>query len=183
VLLFDDLDAIAPSRGGDLSGGAVDRLVGQFLSELDSLAELSEVIVLGATNRPDLLDPALQSPGRFPFVLEFELPDESARAEVLAVHTARMPLAGDVDLHEIARQSEGFSGSDLAALCQRAALEEIRALIETERNGGPAATQLFVTAQRFASALSDIRKQLASRAAGAQLRATGISPILGRAAG
>jgi transitional endoplasmic reticulum ATPase len=153
ILFFDELDAIAPARGRDLSGGAVDRLVGQLLSELDSLAELSEVIVLGATIRPDLLDPALLSPGRFPFVLEFPLPDEAARAEVLAVHTAKMPLGPDVDLDDLARQTPEFSGSDLAALCQRAALDEIRALVRAELSGAPPATVLSVGAHRFTTAI------------------------------
>jgi transitional endoplasmic reticulum ATPase len=163
ILFFDDLDAIAPSRGGDLSGGSMDRLVGQLLSELDSLEALSEVIVLGATNRPDLLDPALLSPGRFPYVLELALPDAAARAEILAVHSAAMPLAEDVDLAELARQADGFSGSDLAALCQRAALAEIRAAIEAERSGAAPTAQLRISRQHCNVALAEIRNQLAAR--------------------
>jgi transitional endoplasmic reticulum ATPase len=165
ILFFDGLDAIAPARGGDLGGGALDRLVGQLLAELDRLDELSEVIVLGATNRPDLLDPALLSPGRFPFVLDFPQPNETARAEILAIHTNRMPLADDVDLVAIARDSEGFVGSDLAALCQRAALDEIRAAIESER-GGPPVSDLRINGSRFVTALSEVRKQVAGRTNG-----------------
>jgi transitional endoplasmic reticulum ATPase len=165
ILFFDGLDAIAPARGGDLGGGALDRLVGQLLAELDRLDELSEVIVLGATNRPDLLDSALLSPGRFPFVLDLQLPNETARAEILAIHTNRMPLADDVDLVAIARDSEGFVGSDLAALCQRAALDEIRATIESER-GGPRVAHLRISGGRFDAALSEVRKQVAGRTIG-----------------
>jgi transitional endoplasmic reticulum ATPase len=165
ILFFDGLDAIAPARGGDLGGGALDRLVGQLLAELDRLDELSEVIVLGATNRPDLLDPALLSPGRFPFVLDFPQPNETARAEILAIHTNRMPLADDVDLVAIARDSEGFVGSDLAALCQRAALDEIRAAIESERSGPPV-SDLRINGSRFVTALSEVRKQVAARTNG-----------------
>ena len=166
ILFFDGLDAIAPARGGDLGGGALDRLVGQLLAELDRLGELSEVIVLGATNRPDLLDPALLSPGRFPFVLDFPLPDETARAEILTIHTTQMPLADDVDLVAIARDSEGFVGSDLAAICQRAALDEIRAAIESERSGGPPVTDLHISGGRFDAALSEVRKQVVGRTNG-----------------
>jgi transitional endoplasmic reticulum ATPase len=162
ILFFDDLDAIAPARGADLGGGSMDRLVGQFLNELDGLDELSEVIVLGATNRPDLLDPALLSPGRFPYVLELALPDAAARAEILAVHAAKMPLAEDVDLADVARRAEGFSGSDLAALCQRAAVAEIRAALEAERTGGPVA-ELRIARLRFAAALEEIGKQITAR--------------------
>ncbi|MBI4493878.1 MAG: CDC48 family AAA ATPase, partial [Chloroflexi bacterium] len=128
LLFFDEIDALAPVRGGMQTGGATDRIIGQFLGELDSLDELSEVVVLAATNRLDLVDPALLSPGRFGYVLEFPLPTLPERREILGIHAGRMPLAEDVDLDELARGTEGFSGSDLAALCQRAAMEAIRAL-------------------------------------------------------
>lgn len=164
VLFFDDLDAIAPSRGGDLAGGSLDRLVGQLLSELDSLDALSEVIVLGATNRPDLLDPALLSPGRFPYLVELPAPDEQARAEILAVHTTKMPLANDVNLVDLARRAEGFSGSDLAGLCQRAALAEIRAAIATERAGGGGASELCISREQLDRALAELQAQLAAHA-------------------
>jgi transitional endoplasmic reticulum ATPase len=163
VLFFDELDALAPARGRDLSGGSLDRLVGQLLSELDGLDELSEVIVLGASSRPDLLDPALLSPGRFPLVLELPMPDEAARTEILRVQTAPMPLGEDVDLTELARLSDGFSGSDLAALSQRAALTEIRAVIETQRRGDPQVDPLSIGHQRFLAALADLQSQLAAR--------------------
>jgi transitional endoplasmic reticulum ATPase len=167
ILFFDGLDAIAPARGGDVSGGALDRLVGQFLSELDNLDELSEVVVLGATNRPDLLDPALLSPGRFPIVLDFPLPDEAARAEILAVHTDRMPLAEDVDLADLARQTEGLSGSDLAALCQRAALEEIRAIIRAEEATAATHAELRISRERFEAALGQLGQLAANRSGSA----------------
>ncbi|MCC7106523.1 MAG: CDC48 family AAA ATPase [Chloroflexi bacterium] len=167
VLFFDELDAIAPSRGGDSSGGAMDRIVGQFLGELDRLDELSEVIVLGATNRPDLLDPALLAPSRFGFVLELPQPDEAARLEILQIHTRKMPLADDVDLVQLAKDTDDFSGSDLAALCQRAAMLAIRAAVETGGEG-PAEqareTPLQISRERFDQALPEARKAVASRA-------------------
>ena len=125
------------------------------------LDDLSEVIVLGATNRPDLLDPALLSPGRFPFVLEFPLPAEAARLQILAVHTARMPLADDVDLADLARQSDGLAGSDLAALCQRAALGEIREVVQAERRGAERTSRLRISRRQFDQAMTQIRVQAA----------------------
>jgi transitional endoplasmic reticulum ATPase len=163
ILFCDGLDAIAPARGGDRDSAAFDRLVGQFLSELDNLDELSEVIVLGATNRPDLLDPALLSPARFPFVLEFPLPDEVARREILQVHTRALPLAEDVELSDLARRADGLTGADLAALCQRAALEEIRTIIQAEKNGLPAPVELSISRLRFEAALEGARDRVVSR--------------------
>jgi transitional endoplasmic reticulum ATPase len=178
ILLLDDLDSLAPNRGGDLTGGALDRLVGQLMSELDALDELTEVLVIGSSNRPDLLDQALISPSRFPITMEFPLPDEATRAEVLRVHTAKMPLADDVDLVELARQTEEFSGSDLAALCQRAALEEIRAMIGRDADGAaeagaePEGKILSIAQTHFDAVLPEVRRQVSgrSRASGGLLR-------------
>ncbi len=171
LLFFDEIDAIAPVRGGDLAGGAVDRLVSQLLSELDNLDELSEVVVLAATNRLDLLDPALLSPRRFGLVLEFPMPDHAARAEIFRIHTARMPLAGDVDLEQLAAQTEGFSGADLAAACQRAAMQEIRMLIDAERRDGATAREpVRIAGARFEEAVVDVRQRLISSSGSSVVR-------------
>ncbi len=183
LLFFDEIDAIAPLRGGDQAGAAVDRIVSQFLSELDNLDELSEVVVLGATNRLDLLDPALLSPRRFAFVLEFPLPDEAARREVLTAQTRRMPLGPDVDLHHLSSATDGFSGADLAAVCQRAAMQEIRAAIEAERRDGslpPGGLQIGRV--RFEEALAEVRKGLLSRPGPSLVRLPRGVPLLGRPA-
>ena len=129
LLLFDELDAIVPRRGGGVYTGNTDRIVNQFLSEMDNFDEFTEVMVLGATNRLDLVDPALLSPGRFGLVLDFPLPDESEREQIFRVHTKRLPLAPDVDFAELARRSEGLSGADITAVCRQAALEQIRMFI------------------------------------------------------
>jgi transitional endoplasmic reticulum ATPase len=181
LLFFDEIDAIAPLRGGDLAGGAVDRLVSQFLGELDGLDELSEVVVLAATNRLDLLDPALLSPRRFGLVLELPMPDEAARREILAVHTARMPLAADVDLDQLAAQSAGLSGADLAAVCQRAAMQEIRLLIEAERGGDdPTHSKLRIGRARFDEAMAEIRQRLMSRSGPGVVPLSRGVPLAGR---
>jgi transitional endoplasmic reticulum ATPase len=163
LLFFDDLDAIAPVRGGDQAGGAVDRIVSQLLNELDNLDEHSEVVVLGATNRPDLVDPALLSPRRFGFVIELPLPDEAARRAILAAQTRRMPLAEDVDLAAVAAETDGFSGADLAAICQRAAMGEIRRVIAEEKSGGARADSLTIGPDAFREALAHVRDSIAAR--------------------
>ncbi|MDA8218949.1 MAG: CDC48 family AAA ATPase [Dehalococcoidales bacterium] len=128
LLFFDGLDSLAPVRRNS-DTGASERLVGQFLSELDNLSVLDEVVLLGATNRIDLVDPALLRPGRFDFVIDTPLPDVEARREIFRVHTRRMPLAPDVRLQELADHSEGLSGADIEAVCQRAAIQRMREFI------------------------------------------------------
>jgi transitional endoplasmic reticulum ATPase len=135
LLLFDELDAIVPRRGGGAYTGNTDRIVNQFLSEMDAFDEFTEVMVLGATNRLDLVDPALLNPGRFGLILEFPLPDEAARAQIFRVHTRHMPLAPDIDFSALAGKSAGLSGADIAAVCRQAALEQIRLLIGAKGHG------------------------------------------------
>jgi transitional endoplasmic reticulum ATPase len=125
--------------------------VGQFLSELDSLTALDGVVVLGATNRIDLVDPALLRPGRFDIVLEIPLPDERARHEIFRVHLLRTPLASSVDLAELAKGSEGLTGADIEAVCQQAAIQQIRRFIAEHGNGVrvQAETESFTVEQQF----------------------------------
>lgn len=125
LVFFDELDALAPPRGSDTAQVA-ERLVGQLLTELDGIEELRGVLVVAATNRLDRIDPALLRPGRFELIVELPLPDEQARAAILAVHTRRMPLAPDVDLSALAAATPGASGADLAGLCRRAAMAAVR---------------------------------------------------------
>lgn len=134
ILFFDGLDTLAPLRRVTESG-ANERLVGQFLSELDNLTLLDEVVVLGATNRIDLVDPALLRPGRFDFVLEFPPPGLADRREIFQIHTRKMPLAPDVDLEELASRSEGLTGADIEAVCQRAAIQQMRSFIGLQEEG------------------------------------------------
>jgi len=106
--------------------GVTDRIVNQLLTELDGIAKLEGVVVIGATNRPDIIDPALLRPGRFDRIIYVPPPDREARLEILKVHTRNMPLAEDVNLEEIAEITEGYTGADLAALCREAAIEALR---------------------------------------------------------
>jgi transitional endoplasmic reticulum ATPase len=126
VVFFDEIDSIVPRRGYRYDSGVTDRIVNQLLTEMDGLEKLEGVVVIGATNRPDILDPALLRPGRFDRLVYVPPPDKAARLEILKVHTRRMPLAEDVDLERIAETTEGYTGADLAALCREAAILALR---------------------------------------------------------
>ncbi|HIP89316.1 MAG TPA: AAA family ATPase [Thermococcus paralvinellae] len=125
VVFIDEIDAIAPRRGTDVNR-VTDRLINQLLTEMDGIEENSGVVVIAATNRPDILDPALLRPGRFDRLILVPAPDERARYEIFKVHTRRMPLAEDVDLKELARRTEGYTGADIAAVCREAAMNAMR---------------------------------------------------------
>ncbi|HEU4386030.1 MAG TPA: AAA family ATPase [Anaeromyxobacteraceae bacterium] len=127
VLFFDDIEALAPARSAQEGGSLAPRLVAQLFRELDQLHGSLGVLVLGATNRVDLLEPALLRPGRFDYALELPLPDARDRREILALHAAGLPLADDVDLDEVAERTEGFSGADLELVCKRAAILALEA--------------------------------------------------------
>jgi transitional endoplasmic reticulum ATPase len=136
VIFIDEIDAIAPMRGTDVNR-VTDRLINQLLTEMDGLEENSGVVIIAATNRPDILDPALLRPGRFDRLILVPAPDEKARLEILKVHTRRMPLAEDVNLEEIARKTEGYTGADLAAVVREAAMAAMRrALKEGVKRAG-----------------------------------------------
>jgi transitional endoplasmic reticulum ATPase len=131
VIFIDEIDALAPARGGGLGEPAVtERVVNTLLAEMDGLEELQGVVVVGATNRPTLLDPALLRPGRFDELVYVPVPDEAGRRKILGVQTARMPLADDVDLDALARRTERYSGADLENLIRKAGLTALREDLE-----------------------------------------------------
>ena len=127
VIFFDEIDAIAPARGiGYDTSGVTYRIVNQLLAEMDGIQPLSNVIVIAATNRPDILDPALLRPGRFDRLIYVPPPDKRARLEILRIHTRNMPLADNVDLEHLATITEGYTGADLEAVCREAAMIALR---------------------------------------------------------
>jgi len=133
ILFIDEIDAIAPRRGGKSSDSGVgDRVVNQLLTELDGIESLEGVTVIAATNRPDMIDPAITRPGRIDRSVEVEVPGEEARRKILEVHTRDMPLAEDVDLDKLAVQTENFVGSDMESLCREEAKVSLRKDIEDE---------------------------------------------------
>ncbi len=134
VIFIDEIDAIAPMRGIGIGDSMVtERVVSQLLTEIDGLEKLEGVVVIGATNRPDILDPALLRPGRFDRIVYVPPPDKKARYEILKIHTRRMPLAEDVKLEELADITEGFSGSDLEVLVREAGLLALREDINAKK--------------------------------------------------
>ncbi|MGJ3649354.1 CDC48 family AAA ATPase [Sphingomonas sp. GlSt437] len=127
VIFIDELDSLVPARGGGLGEPQVtERVVNTILAEMDGLEELQSVVVIGATNRPNLIDPALLRPGRFDELVYVAVPDEAGRERILAIQTAKMPLAADVDLRDLASRTERFSGADLEDLVRRAGLNALR---------------------------------------------------------
>jgi transitional endoplasmic reticulum ATPase len=138
IIFFDELDALMPARGGALSDTPVtDRVLSQFLAELDGIEELKGVLVLGATNRLDRLDPAVLRPGRFDEVVEIPLPEEAERREIFEVHLRGKPVARNVKISELAARSEGLSGAQIASVCNLAALRAVRRAVA--RAGGSGA--------------------------------------------
>ncbi len=125
IVFVDEIDAIAPKRGLQNSSGVTERIVNQLLTSVDGLESMERVVVLAATNRPDILDEALLRTGRFDRLIYVPPPDAKARLAVLKVHTARMPLEG-VSLEELAARTDGFVGSDLASVCREAGVEALR---------------------------------------------------------
>ena len=134
ILFIDEIDAIAPRRGGRSSDSGVgDRVVNQLLTELDGIESLEGVTVIAATNRPDMIDPAIMRPGRVDRNVEVEIPDEEGRKKIFEVHTRDMPVSDDdVDLGELAEKTEGFVGSDIESVCREAGMNALRNDIDTE---------------------------------------------------
>lgn len=134
IVFFDEIDAIAPMRGsGAGEPRVVERMVNTLLSEMDGLEELRGVVVIGATNRPDLIDAALLRPGRFDEVVLVPPPDEKARLDILKVHVKDMALGDDVDLRELAKKTDGYSGADIEALCRKAGMIALHEDIKIEK--------------------------------------------------
>ncbi len=129
VLFFDEIDSLTPTRGGGEGNKVLERVVSQLLVELDGTEELHGVVVIGATNRPDIIDPALLRSGRFEVQMELPEPDQGARKEIFRVHTRNKPVADDVGLSELAEETAGLVGADIESICQNASFNAIRRVI------------------------------------------------------
>lgn len=128
IIFIDEIDAIAPKRE-EAFGDVEKRVVAQLLSLMDGMSDRGNVIVLGATNRPESIDPALRRPGRFDREIEIGVPNAQGRFEILGIHTRGMPLAQDIDLQELALELNGYTGADIKALCREAAMKALRRYI------------------------------------------------------
>ncbi len=150
IVFFDELDAIAPRRGVHADAGVTDRIVNQILTEMDGIQSLKGVVVIGATNRPDILDPALLRPGRFDRVIYVPPPDARGRYQIFQIHTREMPLADDVDLRKLAEMTEGYTGADIEAVCREAALTAAREDLNVEK----------VSMRHFLSAIEKVKPSI-----------------------
>jgi transitional endoplasmic reticulum ATPase len=162
VIFFDELDAIAPRRRGGSEGDAhvTERVISQMLTELDGLEDLKGVVVIGATNRPDIIDEALLRPGRFDRILEVPAPDKEARKHIFQIHTKKKPLESDVNLDKLVEMTEGMTGADIASLVNAAAMSAIKEHV-TQKSG----SKLRISMRHIETALNKIKKKSGNRIA------------------
>jgi len=160
IIFFDEIDALIPVRSAGSSDSHVaERVLSQFLSELDGIEELKGVLVLGATNRPDMIDPAMLRPGRFDEEVETPIPDEKARKEIFEIHLRNKPCSQKINSNDLASRTEGFSGADIAGVCHKAAFKALRRVVEA---GGGEETQgkinLQITREDLLSTIEEVQQ-------------------------
>ena len=161
IIFFDELDAIAPTRGRSMGDSHVtERVISQLLTELDGLEILTNVVVIAATNRPDIIDPALLRPGRFDRILYISPPDRESRLQIIKIHTKKKPLSQDINITELADNTEGYTGADIASLSSAAVILSLREHLskypdskEAEKNKA----DLKITMKHFEEAMKKIR--------------------------
>merc|ERR1711871_829098 len=181
VLFFDELDSIASARGGNSGdgGGAGDRVINQMLTEMDGINSKKSVFIIGVTNRPDIIDPAIIRPGRLDQLVYIPLSDEASRANILSASLRKSPIAPDVDLGFLAKHTNGFSGADLTEICQRSVKFAIRESIEKEIQRGEERAQMaaegmdadedeepcvpYITRAHFEEAMKYARRSVADK--------------------
>ena len=161
IIFFDEIDAIAPKRGGDFGDSHVtERLISQLLTELDGLEILTNVLVIGATNRPDIVDPALLRPGRFDRLLYVPPPDRDSRVQILKIHIKKKPLDEAVDIEKLADQTDGYTGADIASLSSAAVMLALREHISKYKDPKEAEKhkdELKIQMKHFEDAMKKIR--------------------------
>ncbi len=146
VIFFDELDSLAPKRGMASDSHSTERVVNQLLTEMDGLEDLYDVVIIAATNRPDIIDPALLRPGRFDRLILTPVPDEKSRIQIFRVHSKNMPLK-DVNIEALAAKTEGYAGADIEAICREAAILALRKDMNAK----------YVTEKNFEEALKKVR--------------------------
>lgn len=158
ILFFDEIDALVPARGsGATDSGVTERVIGQFLAEMDGVEEMNGVLVLGATNRPDILDPALLRPGRFDVHLEIPLPDARGRLEIFWIALRDKPVTADVSPEALASKSEGFTGAEIQGACTRAARSALREALEGREDDLTSPPVVRITSDHIDAALEEVR--------------------------
>ena len=160
IIFFDEIDAMAPTRGASSDSHVTERVISQMLTELDGLEILTNVMVIAATNRPDIIDPALLRPGRFDRLLYVPPPDRESRLQILKIHTAKKPLAPDIDLEKLAGDMEGYTGADIASVASAAVMAALRGHIARYKDPKEAeehAKELKVEMRHFRDAMIKVR--------------------------
>ncbi len=165
ILFLDEIDSLTPRRQNDSSGsGVIERVIGQFLTEMDGIEDLKGVIVLAATNRIDLIDPALLRSGRFDRIFELPYPDLKTREKIFGIHTRHKPLAKKINLNKLAQKTDTLTGSDIEFICRMAAMLAIRELIEKNRgNSQELIEDIVIQETHFESAIQLVMKQNAKK--------------------
>lgn len=157
IIFLDEIDAIAPNRSAGTSDSHVtERIVSQILTEIDGLEELHNVVVVGATNRLDIVDSALLRPGRFDRIIEIPMPDAKGRDHIFIIHTRKKPLASNVDLSKLVEQTEGFSGAEIASACNRAAMTAIKRYVTNKEKS---VKSIKITQEDMLNAISKMRPE------------------------
>ena len=162
IIFFDEVDAIAPRRGGGMGADShvTERLISQLLTELDGLEILTNVVVIAATNRPDIIDPALLRPGRFDRLLYVPPPDKNSRMQIIKIHTKKKPLAEDINIDDLVRHTEGYTGADIASLASAAVMLALREHVAKYRDPKEAdihQQELKIHMKHFEDAMKKIR--------------------------
>jgi transitional endoplasmic reticulum ATPase len=162
ILFLDEIDSLTPMRSNDNSGsGVIDRVIGQFLTEMDGIEELKGVIVLAATNRIDLIDPALLRSGRFDLIFELPLPDSRTREKIFGIHTRNKPLDKNVSLNKLALKAEGLTGADIEFICRKAAMLSIQELVGKNSEKAFENTQnIIILMKHFENAIALVLAQI-----------------------
>jgi transitional endoplasmic reticulum ATPase len=160
IIFFDEIDSIVPPRGRDLGTNVTERVVSQILTELDGLDALKDVVVIAATNRPDMVDPALMRPGRIDRMLYIPNPDLEARKAIIKIHTKGKPLSPTLDLDKLAETMEGYNGADIAATCSAAsmaAVNEHLAKYSDPKEAAKHRDELTITMDHFQRAFEKVK--------------------------
>ena len=159
IIFFDEIEALVPLRGESSDSHVSERVLSQFLSEMDGIEELKGVLVLGATNRIDRVDPAMLRPGRFEEIVEIPPPEQDSRRQIFEVHLRRKPLAEGISAAALAARTEGFSGAEIESVCRRAALYAVRRAVAGTKGESEEAARVLIEAADIEAALEELEKR------------------------